>query len=146
MAIQKKSSARDEFLPYNKIKLSTICDRTIKSNEKRAGAILENFVPAYLAYPPEFSSNVRPSISQHGPIGPYDNNEIDEQDVKLLNVVVTHSLGLFVKSTVYVEFKQSAESRILIPTKDVKFVSTVKGIAPMVLVGRQLVPWKKSDF
>ncbi|CAF4416625.1 unnamed protein product, partial [Rotaria magnacalcarata] len=62
------------------------------------------------------------------------------------NVVVIHSLDLFVKSTVYVEFKQSAESRILIPTKDVKFVSTVKGGVPMVLVGRQLVPWKKKDF
>jgi len=45
-------------------------DREAKSNEKRAGGKLANVAPVYLAYPPPFSSNVRPSISQQGPIGP----------------------------------------------------------------------------
>jgi len=70
IAIQKKLFSGGEFRPYNKIKPLTIGDRTAKSNEKRVGEELENVVPTYLAYPPPFSSNVRPSTSQLGPNEP----------------------------------------------------------------------------
>ncbi len=119
IAIQKKSFIGGEFRPYNKIKL-LVSDRRTKSNEKRVGAKLENVVPAYTAYPPPFSWNVRPRTSQLGPSEPEYCSNFDVQSGKLFIEDIVQS---FIELTVKVELIQSGESRILIPTKDVRFVS-----------------------
>jgi hypothetical protein len=119
IAIQKKSFIGGEFRPYNKIKL-LFSDRRAKSNEKRVGAKLENVVPGYIAYPPPFSLNVRPSTSQLGPSELEYCRNFDVQSGKLF---IEDRVQSFIELTAKVELIQSGESRILIPTKDVRFVS-----------------------
>lgn len=120
IAIQKKSSVGVEFRPYNKINPLGIDGRRIKSNEKRVGAKVENVAPGYTAYPWPFSSNIRPSTSQLGPSGPGYSDDTDLQSGKLLFEVIVQ---VSVNWIGYVELTQSGESRMFIPTNDVKFVS-----------------------